>query len=149
MSKLTYYKIIRNDEFKRMAYVYFKDEIDAETVLKYANLRYVNNKQMFIKYATNYLDISDFRTRIEFDIKLDNPILEIKYLNRQIRQILSNNMNNNKRITHQENVDYLNMKIRKIEYSLGIFDQNIKQIDTDNNIDNKNNININYIKKLI
>jgi hypothetical protein len=67
-----------------MAYVYFSNKDDAEFCLKYLHLRFVENKQIFASFANNYLDITDFRTRIELGIKIEDKQLEIKYFLRQI-----------------------------------------------------------------
>ncbi len=67
-----------------MAYVYFKNEEDAGEVLKYLHLRWVQNKQLFVTYANNHIDISDWRTRVEKGIMIEDKRLEMKYFLRQI-----------------------------------------------------------------
>lgn len=52
--------------------------------MKYLHLRIVENKQIYASFAKNYLDITDFRTRIEQGILIENKQLEIKYFLRQI-----------------------------------------------------------------
>lgn len=104
-----------------MAYVYFKDQKDAETVLSYANLRYVNNKQMFIKYASNFLDITDFRTRVELGVEIEDPLVELRMFQKQLnnlKQLESKSLANNAQ--EEEKIQYLKMRARKLEFSLGL-----------------------------
>ena len=113
------------DEFKKMAFVYFLSNEDAEHVLKYANLRYVKNKQLYFQFSFNYYDITDFRTRAELGIKLE-PVEELKMYERQIaeykRSLQIGNNKRNKLLTAQDEakLEYLTMKKRKFEFALGI-----------------------------
>lgn len=47
-------------------------------------MRWVQNKQLFVTYANNYQDITDWRTREEQGIQIENKELEMKYFLRQI-----------------------------------------------------------------
>ncbi len=47
-------------------------------------MRWVQNKQLFVSYANNYIDISDWRTRVEQGIQVESKQLEMKYFLRQI-----------------------------------------------------------------
>ncbi len=75
-----------DDEFLKMAYIYFYTEEDAELVFNKLHLRYVMNKQLIVTYAENYYDISDFRYLIENKVKLDT--ISNNYLNTIHRQFL-------------------------------------------------------------
>ena len=75
-----------DDEFLKMAYVYFYKEEDAEIVYNKLHLRYVMNKQLLVSYAENYYDISDFRYLIENKVKVDT--VANTYLNTIHRQLL-------------------------------------------------------------
>lgn len=44
----------------------------------------MQNKQLFVSYANNYIDISDWRTRAEQGIQIEDNRLEMKYFLRQI-----------------------------------------------------------------
>lgn len=113
------------DEFKKIAYVYFKSIEDAETVLKFANLRYVKNKQLYIQFSQKHWDITDFRTRVELGLKL-SPEIELFYFRKQIKNFIerleylkSIGKNNNER-EEIEKLEYLKMRFRKLEYELGL-----------------------------
>lgn len=112
------------DQFKKMAFIYFLTNDDAEYVLKYANLRYIKNKQLYFQYSFNHFDITDFRTRIELGIKLE-PSIELKMYDKQIaeyKKFLEIKQKNKKSITRQDyaKLEYLTMRKRKFEYSLRI-----------------------------
>lgn len=106
-----------DNEFKRVALVYFYTIQDAEEVLKYANLRYVKNKQLFIQYSFTHWDLSDFRTRAEIGVKL-SPTLELKLFNKQIENY-KNLLESKGEYTDSDiqKIEYLNMRRRKLEYT--------------------------------
>jgi hypothetical protein len=117
-----------DNEFKKLAFIYFQTNEDAEYVMKYANMRYVNNKQLFFQFSFNHFDINDFRTRIELGIKLE-PALEIKFYERQIAEYklnLENKKAIGNKLTGQEQtkLDYLIMRRRKLEYAIGLVSVN-------------------------
>lgn len=62
-----------DDEFMRKALVYFYTEEEAHRVMKVVQDRYVLNHRLRVKQAERFLDISDFRHRIEFDVKVNLP----------------------------------------------------------------------------
>ena len=113
------------DEFKKIAFIYFLSNDDAEHVLKYANLRYVKNKQLYFQFSFNYYDITDFRTRAELGIKLE-PVQELKMYEKQIAEYKLNlqigNNKRNKLLIAQDDakLEYLTMRKRKFEFALGI-----------------------------
>lgn len=100
------------NEFKNIAYVYFNNVEDADYVLKFANLRYVKNKQLFIQFSNNHYDITDFRTRIELGIKLP-PKMELAFFQKQLNDY---KLLEPKR--HKDKVEYLLSRCRKLEYQL-------------------------------
>ena len=75
----------QEDNVKGFAYVYFESDADAEKVINYVNMRYIRNRQIIVKYATNFIDLSDFRTRIELGVKIENEEFEKKLLIKQIK----------------------------------------------------------------
>lgn len=112
------------NEFKKLAFVYFKSPDDAEHVMKYANMRYIKNKQLFFQFSFNHFDITDFRTRFELGIKLE-PAQEIKMYEKQITEykvFLEYKRASGKKLSVQEQakLEYLNMRKRKIEFALGL-----------------------------
>jgi len=70
--------------------VYFENEKDAEKVINFVNKRTVRNRQITVCYAKNFIDLSDFRTRIEFKIKLENVEFEKRLLHRQLKELAEN-----------------------------------------------------------
>jgi len=44
----------------------------------------VQNKQLFVSFANNFIDICDWRTRVEQGIQIEDKELEMKYFLRQI-----------------------------------------------------------------
>jgi hypothetical protein len=103
-----------------MAFVYFKTEKEAEKVMKYVNLRYVKNHQLFISYAQNYFDIVDFRNRIEMEVHLEDVRLEIKLFKIQ-RQRLEEDLKIKTVVTEDDKLklDYLNRRCRSLEFAIG------------------------------
>jgi hypothetical protein len=118
-----YLLIYRNDEFRKKAFVYYDTHQKAQNIIKYVNLRYVKNKQLFISFADRYYDIVDFRTRIELDVKLENKELEMLLFKKQ-RDRLELELTNKKRLNDEDNLklEYLTKRYRQIEYSLGLSD---------------------------
>jgi RNA recognition motif-containing protein len=106
------------NEFKRVAIVYFYTIQDAEEVLKYANLRYVKNKQLFIQYSFTHWDLTDFRTRAEIGVKLP-PTVELKLFNKQI-ETFKRILENKGEYTDSDiqKIEYLKMRSRKLEYRI-------------------------------
>jgi hypothetical protein len=98
-------------DFQHRAFVYFTSQKEAETALKYVNLRYVKNKQLFCSFAFNNhpLDITDFRTRIEIGVNNLNRIIEIKFLMKQIQNEI-----NLSTINAEEKIDFLKSKLKLI-----------------------------------
>lgn len=47
-------------------------------------MRWVQNKQLFVSFANNFIDICDWRTRVEQGIQIEDKQLEMKYFLRQI-----------------------------------------------------------------
>lgn len=132
------------NNFKKMAYVYFKNQSDAETVFKYANLRYVMKKQLFISYATNYLDISDFRTRLELNVKIEDPNIEMLFFQKQINNLLQSFEENKHKIKipkeEFEKLEYLKYRYRTLEHqigSYGLYKNENKLIEQQNNEEEK------------
>jgi hypothetical protein len=115
--------IYRKDEFRRKAFVYYDSHEKAQNIIKYANLRYVKNKQLFISFAERYYDITDFRTRIELEVKIDNKELEMMLFKKQ-RDRLELELGNKKRPNEDDKLklEYLTRRYRLIEYSLGLGD---------------------------
>ena len=116
-----------------MAYVYFSNKDDAEFCLKYLHLRFVENKQIFASFANNYLDITDFRTRIELGIKIEDKQLEIKYFLRQIGMNfkLLEGLEKIALIASKEKNDYLKYRYRLLNYEYNQI--NNLAIDVDKN----------------
>ena len=48
------------------------------------HLRYVKDRQINISFAKNCIDLSDFRTRIDFGVKVESEELEKKCINKQL-----------------------------------------------------------------
>jgi RNA recognition motif-containing protein len=106
------------NEFKRIALVYFYTKEDAEHVLKFANLRYVKNKQMYIQYSYNHWDLKDFRTRAELKINLPPQVEQILF-KKQIENFM-NLLESQGEYSDKdkEKIEYLNSRVRKLEYQL-------------------------------
>jgi hypothetical protein len=106
-----------------MAFVYYDTHEKAQNIIKYVNLRYVKDKQLFISYADRYYDITDFRTRIELEVRLENKELEMLLFRKQ-RDRLELELSNKKKLTEEDSLklEYLTKRYRLIEYSLGLGD---------------------------
>ena len=95
----------------------------------------MQNKQLFVSYANNYIDIIDFRTRIEQGIKIEDKKLEMKYFLKQIalnlkliKEIEKMRNNNSENLNLNENKfsflendlteknNYLKYKYRLLEF---------------------------------
>jgi hypothetical protein len=111
-----------------LAYVYYRTEKEAEKVHKFVNLRYINNCQLLVSYSSNYFDITDFRTRIELEIFLDDPRYELKLFKIQ-RDRLLEELNKKESLSEEEKlkVEYFNRRCRSLEFALG-FDEKKKAL---------------------
>lgn len=67
-----------------------------------------------MKYATNYIDLTDFRSRIELGVKINDPFYELNLFKKQLNMLSSNFKEKD------SNAEYLKSRIRKLEYLLGI-----------------------------
>jgi uncharacterized protein YneR len=121
----------RENEFRRMAFVYFKSKEDAEKVIKNANLRYINNKQLYIRFALKgYYDITDFRTRIEQGVKIQDKRIELYLFNKQILY-LESLIELKKKTGHVNKLDIEN-EFEKLEYLRTRHRQIEKQVSFNN-----------------
>jgi hypothetical protein len=109
-----------------MAFIYYRTEKEAEKVYKYVNLRYLLNRQLFVSFADNYFDITDFRTRIEQEVYIDDPRYELKLFKIQ-RDRLQEELKIRRELTQDDKLkmEYLNRRCRSLEFSLG-FDEKKK-----------------------
>jgi RNA recognition motif-containing protein len=118
-----------NNEFKRVALVYFNSVEEAEKVLQYANLRYVKDKQLFFQYSYNHWDISDFRTRVELGLNLP-PQVELKLFMKQIEKYKFTLVSQGEYTDEdKEKIDYLEMRKRKLEHKVEFLGYDIGKIE--------------------
>lgn len=143
------YPRTNDDKFKHIAIVYFLEENEAEKVYNKLHMRYVNNKQLIVRYCENYSDISDFRYNIENKVNYDHLKIDNETSNFDFNLTVNTNSSLSKKLDINLLLDLIHRKflIKYIESNID-FNKSYFKNKVKDNVNLYNNIVNNELEKL-